>query len=135
MSAGVTRGGVTVKVLTGRSAADLLTYRDKVDEGQESHVFDATRHCSHDVGTQIGEWQDVRVAHGTDGKMKTTRATYETVDPETGLHANGQRGTHVRYWDGKSNRWRKRLAPAGLTVRTARGIGYFLDRADPKGAV
>ena len=28
------------------------------------------------------------------------------------------------------SRLRKRLAPAGLTVRTARGIGYFLDRAD-----
>lgn len=110
MSAGPTKGGVTIKVLTGRSAADLLTYRDKVDEGQESHVFDATRHCSHDVGTQIAEWQDVRITHGTDGKMKTTRARYETVDPETGLHANGQRGTHVRYWDEKSNRWRKRLA-------------------------
>ncbi|MFT0848863.1 hypothetical protein VR010_14080 [Actinomycetaceae bacterium L2_0104] len=110
MSAGLTKGGVTIKVLTGRSAADLLTYRDKVDEGQESHVFDATRHCSHDVGAQIAEWQDVRIAHGTDGKMKTTRARYETVDPETGLHANGKRGTHVRYWDEKSNRWRKRVA-------------------------
>ncbi len=29
------------------------------------------------------------------------------------------------------SRLRKRLAPAGLTLRTARGIGYFLDRADP----
>lgn len=29
------------------------------------------------------------------------------------------------------SRLRKRLAPAGLTVRTARGIGYFLDRAAP----
>ena len=29
------------------------------------------------------------------------------------------------------SRLRKRLAPAGLTVRTARGIGYFLDRASP----
>ncbi|MFT3687905.1 response regulator [Paenirhodobacter sp.] len=28
------------------------------------------------------------------------------------------------------SRLRKRLAPAGMTVRTARGIGYFLDRAD-----
>ena len=28
------------------------------------------------------------------------------------------------------SRLRKRLAPAGLTVRTARGIGYFLDRAE-----
>ena len=28
------------------------------------------------------------------------------------------------------SRLRKRLAPAGLTVRTARGIGYFLDRTD-----
>ena len=27
------------------------------------------------------------------------------------------------------SRLRKRLAPAGLTVKTARGIGYFLDRA------
>ena len=29
------------------------------------------------------------------------------------------------------SRLRKRLAPSGLTVRTARGIGYFLDRAAP----
>ncbi|MTH36282.1 response regulator [Paracoccus limosus] len=29
------------------------------------------------------------------------------------------------------SRLRKRLAGAGLTIRTARGIGYFLDRADP----
>lgn len=28
------------------------------------------------------------------------------------------------------SRLRKRLAPLGLTVRTARGIGYFLDRAE-----
>ena len=28
------------------------------------------------------------------------------------------------------SRLRKRLAPVGLTVRTARGIGYFLDRTD-----
>lgn len=28
------------------------------------------------------------------------------------------------------SRLRKRLAPAGLTIRTARGIGYFLDRTD-----
>ena len=29
------------------------------------------------------------------------------------------------------SRLRKRLAPHGLTVRTARGIGYYLDRANP----
>jgi len=29
------------------------------------------------------------------------------------------------------SRLRKRLAPHGLTVRTARGIGYYLDRASP----
>jgi len=29
------------------------------------------------------------------------------------------------------SRLRKRLSPAGLTVKTARGIGYFLDRAAP----
>ena len=30
------------------------------------------------------------------------------------------------------SRLRKRLQPAGLTLRTARGIGYFLDRASPE---
>ena len=30
------------------------------------------------------------------------------------------------------SRLRKRLHPAGLTLRTARGIGYFLDRASPE---
>lgn len=32
-----------------------------------------------------------------------------------------------------ASRLRKRLAPHGLTVRTARGIGYYLDRASDSG--
>lgn len=59
---GVTTGGVTVKVLTGRSAAPLQRYRDMLGEGQEPHLFSATRHCSYDA--QIGS-----LGEGSRGKV------------------------------------------------------------------
>ncbi|MGW8483578.1 hypothetical protein ACWGJP_10590 [Microbacterium sp. NPDC055903] len=108
-----TAGGITVKVLTGRTAASLQRYRDSTKEGQEPHLLATTRHCSHDVEMQIAEWKRVREEHGTQGARRTEKATYESVDPDTGMHASGQRGTHVRYHDGK--RWRKRLAGPGET--------------------
>lgn len=101
-----TKGGVTGKVLTGRTAASLQRYRDSVEEGQEPYLYAATRHCSHDAETQIAEWKAVREQHGTQGARRAAKASYETVDPETGLHASGQRGTHVKHFDGK--RYRKR---------------------------
>jgi hypothetical protein len=104
---GPTKGGITVKVLSGRTAASLQRYRD-AKEDKESALFAATRHCSLDAETQIAEWKAVRVEHGTQGRTRAARGKYETVDPDTGLHANGQRGTHVKFWDGK--RYRKRLA-------------------------
>lgn len=104
---GPTKGGVTVKVLSGRTAASLQRYRD-AKEDKEPALFMATRHCSMDAETQIAQWKAVRVEHGTQGRTRAARGKYETVDPDTDLHANGQRGTHVKFWDGK--RYRKRLA-------------------------
>lgn len=106
-----TAGGVTVKVLTGRTAASLQRYRDSTVEGQEPYLFSATRQCSHDVETQIAEWKAVREMHGTQGARRTQKATYETVDPETGLHASGRPGTHVKEY--RSGRWRKRPVHVG----------------------
>ncbi|GAB3563279.1 hypothetical protein [Spelaeicoccus albus] len=101
-----TAGGVTRKTLTGRSARGLLTYEADVPEGKEPPLFSATRHCSSDLPTQILEWKAVRELHGTNGAKRAPKAKYETVDPETGLHASGQKGTHVKEWDGKRNRKR-----------------------------
>lgn len=91
-------GGVTVKVLTGRTAASLQRYRDRTEEGQEPALFTATRHCADDVEIQIAEWKAVRELHGTQGARRAQKARYETVDPETGLHASGRRGTHVKVY-------------------------------------
>lgn len=109
---GPKRGGVAVKVLSGRTAASLQRYRDS-KEDKEPPLFMATRHCSLDAETQIAEWKAVRVEHGTQGATRSPRARYETVDPDTGIHASGQRGTHIKHWDGK--RHRKRLAGPGET--------------------
>ena len=91
-------GGVTVKVLTGRTAASLQRYRDWTEEGQEPALFTATQHCADDVEIQIGEWKAVRELHGTQGARRAQKARYESVDPETGLHASGRRGTHVKVY-------------------------------------
>lgn len=107
----VIQGGITRKVLTGRSASDLQRYRDELKEGQEAPLFVETRHCSRDLSTQIAEWKALRQAHGTDGAERAARGNYESVDPDTGQHASGQMGTHVKYFDGR--RWRKRLVRAG----------------------
>lgn len=109
---GPKRGGVAVKVLSGRTAASLQRYRDS-KEDKEPPLFMATRHCAMDAETQIAEWKAVRVEHGTQGATRSPRARYETVDPDTGIHASGQRGTHIKHWDGK--RHRKRLAGPGET--------------------
>ncbi|WP_165313055.1 AAA family ATPase [Rothia halotolerans] len=109
----VTRGSIVAKVLTGRTAAPLQRYRDKLEEGQEAPLFTATRHCSHDAEAQILQWKAVREEHGTQGATRKVNDSYEAVDPETGIHANGQRGTHVRYHDGKQ--WRKRPVRADET--------------------
>lgn len=103
---GPKRGGVAVKVLSGRTAASLQRYRDSKNEQKEPPLFVATRHCSMDVETQIAEWKVVRVEHGTQGRTRASRGKYETVDPDTGLHASGQRGTHVKYWDGRRKQTR-----------------------------
>lgn len=104
---------VTTKVIMGKSSAGSQRYRDKVDEGKEAPLFTATRHCSHNVELQIQEWRAVREEHGTQGARRAPRAKHEAVDPETGLHSSGKRGTHVRYHDGK--RWRKRPVREGET--------------------
>lgn len=108
-----TNGGVTVKVLTGRNAADLLKYRDQLKEGQDPHLFTASRHCSHAVSAQIAEFKATRMKYGTDGARRATKAKYESVDPETGLHASGKPGTHVKVHTG--GRWRKRPVANGET--------------------
>ncbi len=108
-----TKGGLAVKVLTGRSALELLKYRDNLKEKQEGYLFSASRNCSHDVQSQIAEFKAVRVEHGTDGAKRTARARHETVDPETGLHASGQMGTHVNEYSG--GRMRKRPVRPGET--------------------
>jgi len=103
-----TTGGVTIKTLSGRSAAGLCEYRgtyflDDVPAGgkkAEGYLFAATRHCSHDTATQIAEWKRTRVEHGTDCAVRRVKGKYETVDPTTGLHASGQRGTHVYRYSG-----------------------------------
>lgn len=107
----VTTGGITVKVLTGRTAAPLQRYRDMLGEGQEPPLFMMTRHCSHDAEIQIGEWKATRELHGTQGARCKPRASFERVDPDTGLHASGRAGTHVEYHDG--SRLRKRLVREG----------------------
>lgn len=110
---GPTTGGVVMKVLGGRTASGLQSYRDSKEESEEGYLFAQTRHCSPDLETQIAEWKAVRVAHGTDGAKRAPKATYESVDPETGLHPSGQPGTHIMYFDGR--RSRKRLVRPGET--------------------
>lgn len=110
----VTTGGITVKVLTGRTAAPLQRYRDSVDDGVEPYLFASTRHCSHDAEIQVGEWKAVRELHGTQGARRKPRASFEEVDADTGLHASGRSGTHVEYHDGKGTH-RKRLVREGET--------------------
>lgn len=97
---------ITIKVLAGRSAAPLQRYRDSLKDGQEPPLLMTTRHCSQDLATQIGEWKAVRQLHGTDGATRVARAAHESVDPETGLHATGERGTHIR--ERRGERWRYR---------------------------
>lgn len=106
-------GGITVKVLTGRTAASLQRYRDSLDDGKEAPLFTGTRHCSHEAEAQVREWKAVRERHGTQGARRAPRAAYETVDPDTGIHASGRRGTHVKLHDGR--RWRKRPVRDGET--------------------
>lgn len=109
----MTTGGVTVKVLTGRVAVSLQRYRDSLtDDQDEEHLYDATRHCSHDLHVQIGEWAQTRRRHGTDGAVRRPRARYEVCDDD-GHHPSGAMGDTVRVWDGK--RWRKRPARPGET--------------------
>lgn len=103
----VTTGGIAVKVLTGRRAAPLQRYRDSVEKDVEPPLFMMTRHCSHDAEIQIVEWKATRELHGTQGARRKPRASFEEVDPSTGLHPSGRPGTHVEFHDGK--RLRKRL--------------------------
>jgi hypothetical protein len=135
------RGGVTVKVLTGRSAPDLLRYRDEVAEKQsEGYLIAAQQHCSFPVHEEIREFEETRVRYGTDGAKRTAKATYEKVDPETGLHASGQRGTHVEYFDGKRNRKRPvragetpthlRIEPGALTVKESEAVHTIVAAGD-----
>lgn len=109
----VRKGGVTQKVLTGRTAANLQNYRDETKEGEESYLFAATQHCSHDAHAQIEEWKAVREEHGTQSATRRVKAKYEEVDAETGLHGTGAPGTHVKEFTG--GRWRKRPVRAGET--------------------
>lgn len=109
----VRKGGVTQKVLTGRTAANLQNYRDETKEGEESYLFAATQHCSHDAYAQIEEWKAVREEHGTQSATRRVKAKYEEVDAETGLHGTGAPGTHVKEFTG--GRWRKRPVRAGET--------------------
>ncbi|MFC0674555.1 ATP-dependent DNA helicase [Brachybacterium hainanense] len=110
---GVTEGGITRKVLTGRSARGLIGYEAELGEGKEPPLFSTSRNCARDIPTQIVEWQATRQRHGTDGATRAESGKFETVDPDTGLHASGRMGTHVKYFDGK--RWRKRPAHDGET--------------------
>lgn len=104
---------ITIKVLAGRAAAPLQRYRDSLKDGQEPPMLMTTRHCSQNLATQIGEWKAVRQLHGTDGATRVARATHESVDPETGLHATGERGTHIR--ERRGERWRYRPVRDGET--------------------
>ena len=109
----VTKGGITRKVLTGRSARGLIEYEAELAEGKEPPLFSTSRNCAGDIPTQIAEWKATRERHGTDGAQRAERGRHETVDPATGLHASGRMGTHVKYWDG--SRWRKRPVHDGET--------------------
>lgn len=81
---------------------------------------------------QVREWQATREKHGTDGAVRAARGRNETVDPETGLHANGQFGDTVEYFDGKRNRTRPVRAgempthlyipPAALTEKQSEAV-------------
>lgn len=116
--ADVTRGGLTVKVLQGRSTRLLLEYRTGIKEAdgleKEGYLFAASRNCSLDVMTQIAEFEATQDLHGTRGQRTTPKAKYIHVD-ETGLDADGRPATHV-----VGARGRKRLACAGETATHVR---------------
>lgn len=99
-------GGTTIKVLPGRAAAPLLRYKNVLEAGQEPYLFDASRHCSLNPELQILEFKATREEHGTDGAMSAVKARHEAVDKDTGIHDNGQRGTHVREYTGGRYRMR-----------------------------
>ena len=109
-------GGVASQVFTGRTAVNLQKYRDKTEEGQEPYLFAATQHCSLDTSTQIAEWKALREEHanqagvGPRSGVRPAKATYDKVDPETGLHETGVPGTHVMVRSG--GRTHKRRARA-----------------------